>query len=217
MCSAREQSFGHSHVVKQIVLACLCVLVLTVIASAQEAQPTDDQPTYGPRPLGDSMQADIQTPEIVPSDTTRKYLWKSNLFDSPTGKLLRSVVVPGWGQWSNGKKWKAGVFFTIETYFFARALIWRSRTFDRQHVWEASCLDGECDPLLFNNYKSARNNRNYFYWLTGVTVFISMFDAYADAYLISLERTKDKGDEFWGGHAFLYPKDEYRLLATLKF
>ena len=35
-----------------------------------------------------------------------------------------------------------------------------------------------------------------------------MFDAYADAYLISLERTKDKGDEFWGGHAFLYPDDE---------
>ncbi|MBD3298981.1 MAG: hypothetical protein GF341_10020 [candidate division Zixibacteria bacterium] len=217
MSSARNQSFCRWHSVNLIVLACLCVVAVAAVAAAQEAQPSDDQQIYGPRAVGDSMQADIQQRETVPSDTAERYLWESGLFNSPTGKLLRSVVIPGWGQWSNGKKWKAGIFFTIETYFFARALIWRGRTFDRQHVWEESCLDGECDQLLFNTYKSARNNRNYFYWLTGVTVFISMFDAYADAYLLSLERTKDKGDEFWGGHAFLYPEDEYRLLATLTF
>lgn len=217
MHSTRNQRLRRWHVANCIVLAGLCVVALTCTAPAQESQPTDDQQIYGPRYLGDSMQADIRSPETAPSDTAQKYLWKSGLFHSPTGKLLRSVVLPGWGQWSNGKKWKAGIFFTVETYFFARALIWRSRTFDRQHLWEASCRDGSCDPVLFNNYKSARNNRNYFYWLTGVTVFISMFDAYADAYLLSLERTKDKGDEFWGGHAFLYPDDEYRLLATLRF
>ena len=44
-----------------------------------------------------------------------------------------------------------------------------------------------------------------------------MFDAYADAYLLTLERTRDEGDEYWGGHASLAPQDEWRLVATLKW
>jgi len=207
----------YRRVVQHGLLAVVGMLLFVAAAQAQGSGPVDDQRIYPPGSARDSLQAPPESMPAVPSDTAEKYLWKSNLFDSPTGKLLRSVVIPGWGQWSNGKKWKAGIFFGVETYFFARALIWRSETFDRQHLWEESCRDGSCDQGLFNNYKSARNNRNYFYWLTGVTVFISMFDAYADAYLISLERTQDKGDEFWGGHAFLYPKDEYRVLATLRF
>ncbi|GAB4324535.1 MAG: hypothetical protein Kow0074_17590 [Candidatus Zixiibacteriota bacterium] len=217
MTQPHRQPFAPLKAALPVIWAVFTVLLLSELCPAQDSGPVDDQRLYGPRSQGDTAQYNVEAIPGVPSDTVEKYLWKTNLFDSPTGKLLRSVVFPGWGQWSNGKKWKAAGVFAVESYFFARALIWRSRSFDRLHEWEASCIDGDCDQGLFNEYSSARNNRNYFYWLTGVTVFISMFDAYADAYLISLERTRDKGDEFWGGHAFLYPEDEYRVLATIKF
>ena len=74
-----------------------------------------------------------------------------------------------------------------------------------------------CNVQAFTSYDTARDRRNYFYWLTGVTVFISMFDAYADAYLLTLERTRNEGDDYWGGHASLAPRDEWRLVATLKW
>lgn len=141
-----------------------------------------------------------------------------SFFQSPTGKLLRSVAFPGWGQWSNGKKQKAAVYFAIETYFLTKALIWRHRAAQRLPIWENSCTpDGGCDVQAFNDYDTARDRRNYFYYLTGATVFISMFDAYADAYLLTLERTRNEGDEYWGGHASLAPEDEWRLVATLKW
>ncbi len=141
-----------------------------------------------------------------------------SLFQSPTGKLLRSVAFPGWGQWSNGKKQKAAIYFAIESYFLTKAMIWRHRAAQRLPLWENSCTPaGGCDTKAFTSYDTARDRRNYFYWLTGVTVFISMFDAYADAYLLTLERTRNKGDEYWGGRASLTPDDEIRLVATLKF
>lgn len=141
-----------------------------------------------------------------------------SFFQSPTGKMLRSVAFPGWGQWSNGKKQKAAVYFAIETYFLTKALIWRHRATQRAHIWENSCTpDGGCDVSAFNDYDTARDRRNYFYWLTGATIFVAMFDAYADAYLLTLERTRDKDDDFWGGHASLAPVDEWRVVATLKW
>ena len=129
---------------------------------------------------------------------------QGDFFSSPTGALLRSVAFPGWGQWSNGKKQKAGVYFGVETYFIAKSLIWRHR------AREASDLVA---------YSHARDRRNYFTWLTGVTIFISMFDAYADRYLLTLERTRHQGDDFWGlrnGDGF--PADEpWRLVLTIRF
>lgn len=123
-----------------------------------------------------------------------------SFFSSPTGTLLKSVAFPGWGQWANGKKQKAAVYFTIETYFITKALIWRHRAITAE---------------TFSDYSHARDRRNYFYWLTGITVFVSMFDAYADRYLLTLERTRDMPEEFWGGHQ-TSPSDEWRLTLVVK-
>lgn len=137
---------------------------------------------------------------------------------SPTGALLKSVAFPGWGQWSNGKKQKAAVYFGIETYFLTKALIWRHRTFDRLHAWgNTDPGDATARQAAFNNFDSARNSRNYFYWLTGITVFISMFDAYADSYLLTFERTRNMGDDYWGGQALFAPNDEVCLIVSFRF
>lgn len=108
-------------------------------------------------------------------------------FSSPTGALLKSVAFPGWGQWSNGKKQKAAIYFAVETYFVTKALIWRHRARE--------------SGIEYDAYDHRRDRRNFFTWLTGITIFVSMFDAYADSYLLDLERTRQLDDEFWGGKA----------------
>ena len=139
-------------------------------------------------------------------------------FRSPTGTLLKSVIFPGWGQWTNGKKQKAVVYFGIETFFLTKSLIWRHRTSDRLREWQQTDpSDASARLATFNRFDSARNSRNYFYWLTGITVFISMFDAYSDAYLLTLERTRQMGDDYWGGQSRFVPDDELRLAVTLRF
>ncbi|MBI5867154.1 MAG: hypothetical protein HZB43_02495 [candidate division Zixibacteria bacterium] len=139
-------------------------------------------------------------------------------FRSPTGTLLKSVAFPGWGQWSNGKKQKAAVYFGIETFFLTKALIWRHRAADRLRTWENTDPTNETALReAFSNYDSARNSRNYFYWLAGITTFISMFDAYADCYLLTLENTRKMGDDYWGGQARVAPDDELRVAVTWHF
>lgn len=139
----------------------------------------------------------------VPPDSLRP----QGFFASPTGTMLRSVAFPGWGQWSNGKKQKAAFYFTVESYFITKALIWRHRA-------RGSGID-------FATFDHARDRRNYFYWLTGLTVFVSMFDAYADRYLLTLERTRDAGDDYWGGRkdARYRPArpEEWRLALRVRF
>lgn len=153
------------------------------------------EPTVTPFRLGDE-----QPRRASDSALAVRSLRSPNFFSSPTGTLLKSVAFPGWGQWSNGKKQKAAFYFGLESYWITKSLIWRHRA---------------REAVSLSAFQHARDRRNYFYWLTGITVFISMFDAYADRYLLTLERTRNMPDDFWGEVS--EPPDEWRLSLALKF
>ena len=188
--------------------------MLIVLGSAPHAQeivdPTPDtaNPVFdsGPRPtdpIGQPFQmTDDPKQASEVGDIARRSLKSETFFSSPTGTLLKSVAFPGWGQWSNGKKQKAAVYFGIESYWITKALIWRHRA-------------RTADDL--SEFAHARDRRNYFYWLTGITVFVSMFDAYADRYLLTMERTRNMPDEFWGDVNHPSQSDEWRLALAIKF
>jgi hypothetical protein len=160
------------------------------IGAAALSHDTVEHPAQGASGGGMSMETRSR-----PRDTTR-------FFESPTGALLRSVVIPGWGQWSNGKKQKAVIWASMEGYFLTKALIWRSRA----------------SRAGTDTFADARDRRNNFYWLTGMTIFVSMFDAYADRYLLTLERTRDKGDGFWGKPPGCPSRNElWQLTVGLRF
>jgi hypothetical protein len=101
---------------------------------------------------------------------------------SPMGALLRSAAVPGWGQFYNKKYVKAFVVMVGESYLVYRlAYNWdlADQAFDR--------FSAESDPGIRNryylDYEFYQDRRDLFMWLTGVTVFLSMIDAYVDAHL----------------------------------
>lgn len=155
------------------------------------------EPIGQPFRLGDTASS----PAIRELRESRS-LRSGNFFSSPTGTLLKSVAFPGWGQWANGKKQKAAIYFGIESYWITKALIWRHR---------ARAAENLAD------YTHAQDRRNYFYWLTGITVFVSMFDAYADRYLLTLERTRNMPEDFWGANPELESPEEWRLTLSMRF
>lgn len=155
------------------------------------------EPIGQPFQLGDTVSSPA-VKELRESRTLRS----ENFFSSPTGTLLKSVAFPGWGQWSNGKKQKAAIYFGIESYWITKALIWRHRARTAENLAD---------------YTHAQDRRNYFYWLTGITVFVSMFDAYADRYLLTLERTRNMPEEFWGANPELESPEEWRLTLSMRF
>jgi hypothetical protein len=82
--------------------------------------------------------------------------------------MFRSVVVPGWGQWANGKQVKALVVAGGEGYLIFRAIDWGSR--------ERAAID----PTS-KEFAGAR--RRDFTWWSIFAGVLSMGDAYVDAQL----------------------------------
>lgn len=89
----------------------------------------------------------------------------------PVATMFKSTLVPGWGQWSNGKHVKAGAFFLTEGYFFYRA----ARA--AQKEWDLEDQGRDDEALSWNEER-----RDYTWWLLFV-VILSMGDAYVDAHL----------------------------------
>jgi hypothetical protein len=94
---------------------------------------------------------------------------------SPTGVAVRSLLIPGWGQATNGEWIKAGVVFVAEGAFIV-GIIRDTNTL--------SGLDPR-DP----QYKVVEDNRIAKFWWLGGIVFLSMLDAYVGAHLKNVDAT----------------------------
>jgi len=117
----------------------------------------------------------------------------TSFWQKPTGALFKSLLVPGWGQFSNKKYTKAAIFAGLEIYFAARAYHFIRETRDRFDVFQAT--ESRQDYFAYDEVKS---DRNLYYWLLAGTAFISMWDAFADAHIKPFEEAKDRGEDYWG-------------------
>lgn len=95
---------------------------------------------------------------------------------SPTAALLRSLVFPGWGQWYNGKRFKAFLVFGAEAGLVANTV------YQNQKV-QASTSELEREFYL-------ENRRLSNWWLAGVILY-SMIDAFVDAHLSDFDESPD--------------------------
>jgi hypothetical protein len=105
---------------------------------------------------------------------------------APMGALLRSVAVPGWGQYYNHKYIKSVVVFGVETFFIVKAVHWWGKTEDQYNSIQQTS-DQSQQTKRYNIYRSYRTSRDDYLWGVGLTVFLSMFDAYVDAHLAGFD------------------------------
>ncbi len=106
------------------------------------------------------------------SDSTKQV----RKFPSPRGALWRALTFPGWGQWYNGKKWKAALVFTAEWGLIVNAVYWNQKAQSAQNAYDRAFYV---------------DNRNLSNWWLLFTVFMSATDAYVDAQLANFDVSPD--------------------------
>jgi hypothetical protein len=110
---------------------------------------------------------------------------------NPTAALFKSMFVPGLGQLGNKKYIKAAVIVGIEGSLIAAIIHNADRARDAKSRYDNN-TNTSLSSSLYSKYESARDDRNFYGWMTGLTIFISMFDAYVDAHLAGFPKY-DKG------------------------
>ena len=101
---------------------------------------------------------------------------KSNL-RSPSGALLRSLAVPGWGQFYNKKYFKAVIVAGGQGVLLGTAIVEWKRATDSKN-------DTSLPPAeRLEDYRLHTNNRNMLLWLYAAAAAVSILDAYVDAHL----------------------------------
>ena len=93
---------------------------------------------------------------------------------NPTGAMVRSILIPGWGQFYNGKYFKAVAVFAIETGIVASAIYLDQLASDSKTEEEKAY------------YLDQRNAR---YWWLLLAKLLSMLDAYVDAQLSDFDES----------------------------
>lgn len=106
----------------------------------------------------------------------------------PTGALFRSLLIPGWGQVYNKKYFKAVLYGGTEIYLIYKVqLRWRQMDMHKDNFLNTT--DSLYKAEQFGLFEKRRDSRNVHMWLTGLVVFLSMFDAYVDAHLSDFDQT----------------------------
>ncbi|MFQ5708179.1 MAG: DUF5683 domain-containing protein [bacterium] len=112
----------------------------------------------------------------VLEDSTQNSILRKPRKKSPTGALVRTLFIPGWGQWYNEQKVKAVVAFSARAFLVGLAIYYNNRV---QNAANSSAKE------------TYRDRRNLTYWLIGGVTLISMLDAYVDAYLFDFDEGPD--------------------------
>lgn len=110
--------------------------------------------------------SEMQQPQSL-NDTTA--VLSDRPLKSPLGAVLRSAVVPGWGQFYTRHHLKGIVAFGVDTFLFASIFYYhhRWRTTGRQHF---------------------RDQRNTFTFYFGLAYALTLIDAYVDASLFGFNK-----------------------------
>lgn len=133
--------------------------ILIIFFSVAGLQSQQSDPTLQKPATGVPSRADV--------DSTKE-------LKSPRGAMLRSMALPGWGQFYNEKCFKGVLIAGTELGLITNAII------QNQLAQRAS---SEYDRLFY------QDNRNLsFWWLAGVILF-SMADAFVDAHLYHFDES----------------------------
>ena len=107
---------------------------------------------------------------------------------SPTWAMIRSGLVPGWGQFYNEQHIKSGLVFAIEGLLIGGAVVEHQRAEDDHREYEDVSKSDQEREDAWLRYSRRIDRRNTYLWYLAGAKFLSMVDAYVDAHLYRFDQ-----------------------------
>lgn len=135
----------------------------------------------------------IDTSSVVKSslaDTTKFTMKKS-----AWGSVLRSAIIPGFGQFYNQSYWKVPLFWGLLGYLGYQ---WNSnnksyKTYKDLFNGSITAENKEGNDSYYGQREKFRDQRDMFAVFIGLTYFLNLIDAYVDAHLFDFDVEADAG------------------------
>ena len=141
--------------------------------------------------------SDIYGHEPVKKDSIRNI--------SPRSALIKSAIIPGWGQLYVRKPLKAAIYVTLEAYHIYRMVEYNSiyqyikdtKESIGVNAWNSLSESDKKNQvksvtgyeLEINSWRAREKRNKYAWWCAGI-YFIGMLDAYVDAHLYNFPSEK---------------------------
>jgi hypothetical protein len=120
-------------------------------------------------------------------------------YRNPTGALLRSSVLPGWGQFYNDKPVKGIIMGLAETSLLAWLIAEHAAAEGARDDYSESG-----DPADLERYETHRQTRLDLIWYTSAAWLYGMLDAYVDAHLYCFEQENERFEKDLGIGALVF-------------
>ena len=101
--------------------------------------------------------------------------------------MLRSAIIPGWGQWYNGKKLKAVLVLGAELALAGNAIYFNQMAVRTNDDYEKEYY---------------RENRRLYLWWLAAAHLLNVMDAVVDAHLWGFDTGPDLSGTAWLGISF---------------
>jgi hypothetical protein len=114
---------------------------------------------------------------------------------SPLGAVLRSAVIPGWGQFYNESYWKIPLVVGLSAYLVYGIISEHSLFTDYSALYDATITtDDPAGDLQLKQFREIyRDRRDTFAWWFLVTYLLQIADAFVDAHLYDFDVSEETG------------------------
>lgn len=125
---------------------------------------------------------------VQTNDTTETFV----MTKSPMGAVLRSAVLPGWGQAYNQSYWKIPVIAGFLGYYVYGWVRNNNNYEDYRDLYSQSLNESEEGNAKYLRYREFyKDQRDQFAVWFGIAYFLNLVDAYVDAHLFDFDVTPD--------------------------
>jgi hypothetical protein len=158
--------------IRTMIHTVIFIFILTFSAAAQQAPATDSarSATSAPADTGFVMQK------------------------SPMGAVIRSAIIPGFGQLYNESYWKIPIVLGVTAYllngYFSQNSLYATY---RDKYAATITAEQPAGELVWKQYREFyRDQRDTFAWWLAISYFIQIADAFVDAHLFDFDVSDTK-------------------------